>query len=77
MTLFGKTTLGLKSMIFRRQLLMATDPGLQLQHFQPLATPVCFRLVPQSELDLAFPLAAGPEFNGFCALADSLGLFQV
>lgn len=62
-------------MIFR-QLLMATDPGLQLQHFQPLAT-LCFRLVPQSELDLAFPLAAGPEFNGLCALADSLGLFQV
>lgn len=56
---------------------MAVDPGLQLQHFQPLATPVYFRLVPQSELDLAFPLAAGPEFNGLCALTDSLGLFQV
>ena len=32
------------------------DPGLQLQHFQPPATPVCFRLVPQSELDLPFLL---------------------
>ena len=77
MTLFEKTTLGLKSMIFRRQLLMAMDPGLQLQHFQPPATPVCFRLVPQSELDLAFPIAVGPEFSGLCPLTDSLGLFQV
>lgn len=56
---------------------MAMDPGLQLQHFQPPATPVCFRLVPQSELDLAFPIAVGPEFSGLCPLTDSLGLFQV
>ena len=76
--LFGKVILGVGT---KRSLEDGCspfmDPGFRLQHFQPLATPVCFRLVPQSELDLAFPLAAGPEFSGLCALADSLGLFQV
>ena len=53
------------------------DPGLQLQHFQPPATSGCFKLAPESELDLAFPVAVGPEFSGLCPLTDSLGLFQV
>ena len=77
MTLFGKTRSGLKSTTFRRQLLRAMDPGLQLQHFQPPATSGCFKLAPESELDLAFPVAVGPEFSGLCPLTDSLGLFQV
>ena len=41
------------------------DPGLQLQHFQPPATPAHFRLAPQCKLTLATPVTACPEFSGF------------
>ena len=73
--LFGKIILGVGiKRCLEDGCSLFTDPGLQLQHFWPLATPAHFRLAPQSRLTLAIPVTACPEFSGFYTLTDYLSL---
>lgn len=75
-TLFGKTTLGLKSMILEDSCSWLGSWTSVAAFSSLMATPVASGWSHNQNWIWPFPLAAGPEFNGLCALADSLVCFK-